>query len=90
MIEEDMRFTLFIAGDVFGAPRGEFLKLFPIRHGGVLQDDGAHGNLEGVEPDICGRSARVARILAPRRPPLRLSSHSRGIIRLLALASWKI
>jgi hypothetical protein len=34
VIEKDLCITLFIAGDVFLTPRGEFRKFCPIRHGG--------------------------------------------------------
>jgi hypothetical protein len=33
VVEEDLRFTLFITGNVLGAPRGKFSKFFPARHG---------------------------------------------------------
>jgi len=50
VIEKNLRLTLFVAGDVSGAPSDEFLKHFPIRHGRVLHEGGAGGNdcVDGV------------------------------------------
>jgi hypothetical protein len=31
-VEEDLRLILFVAGDVFLTPRGEFREFFPARH----------------------------------------------------------
>jgi hypothetical protein len=42
-----LRFALLIALDVVLAPPDDFNEFVQARHGGVLQDDGAHGNLEG-------------------------------------------
>ena len=44
MIEKNLSITLFIAGDVFGAPRDKFGEFVPIRHGGVLPERKAGGN----------------------------------------------
>ena len=45
-IEEDLGFTLFVAGDVLLTPCGELGEFFPARHGGVLHEDAWRGNLE--------------------------------------------
>jgi len=42
-VEEDLRLTLLVAGDVFGASRGEFGEFFPARHGGALAEVAAGG-----------------------------------------------
>lgn len=36
VVEKDLRFALFVAGDVLRAPRGEFGNFFPARHGEVV------------------------------------------------------
>jgi len=38
-IQEDLRLTFFVAGDVFLTPRGEFGEFFPARHGRVLPEN---------------------------------------------------
>jgi len=45
-VEEDLRLTLLVAGDVFGASRGEFGEFFPARHGGVLPESGRRWKIE--------------------------------------------
>ena len=51
---------------LFLSPRDEFLKLFPIRHGEVLQDDGDHGNLEGGMDQRMGNRSRTRQHLGEK------------------------
>jgi hypothetical protein len=38
VVQENLRLSLFIAGDVLPAPRDKLLKFFPARHGRLLHE----------------------------------------------------
>jgi len=53
-VEEDLRVTLFVAGDMLLTPRGEFGEFFPVRHGWVLQEACRVSNPKLREPAQAG------------------------------------
>jgi len=53
-VEEDLRPTLFVAGDVSGTPRSKFGEFFPARHDGVLHKGRGAGNAEFIGGGLVG------------------------------------
>jgi hypothetical protein len=45
-VEEDLRLTFLVAGDVLPTPRGEFREFFPARHGCLVPEQPAVSNPE--------------------------------------------
>jgi hypothetical protein len=61
MIEEDLGLSLFVAREVFPAPRGEFGKLVPAGHGGFVAELRPASNAEGTRwKTNCGQNAVYA------------------------------
>ena len=60
-VQEDLRLTFLVAGDVLPTPRGEFGEFFPAGHGCLVPQKPAVSNAEGhrIEPHLFTSAAKV-------------------------------